>query len=293
VIIAVWLAARCTASTVDTRIRGRDEAMTNSEVVLYKTADGVATITLNRPDRLNAWINQMSIEYFDALDTAADDPSVRAIVVTGAGRGFCVGADMDMLADLGDGTQTERPDPRPHTYATSIPKPVIAAINGPCAGLGLVHASMADIRFAAAGTKFTTAFARRGLIAEHGSSWVLPRLVGQSVALDLLLSGRVFLAEEAYELGFVNHVYPGDELLDATMAYARDLAKHAASTSMAVMKAQVYDHYTLDLADALEQSNELMRRSLKRDDFREGVASYLAKRDPDFSGVTRTNVTEL
>ena len=188
--------------------------MTADDVVLYEAGDGIATITLNRPERLNAWTGPMGQAYFDALDRAADDPDVRVIVITGAGRGFCAGADMDMLQGIGEagGTGSD-PETRPHTYATTVPKPVIAAINGACAGLGFVHAMMADIRFAAEGAKFTTAFSRRGLVAEHGVSWVLPRVVGPAVAMDLLMSGRVFLADEAAELGVVNKTVPADALM--------------------------------------------------------------------------------
>lgn len=264
----------------------------SDDVVLYSAEDGIATITLNRPDRLNAWTGPLGTAYFDSLDRAADDPEVRVIVVTGAGRGFCAGADMDMLQGIQSaGGETREPETRKHTHATKIPKPVIAAINGACAGLGLVHAAMADIRFAAAGAKFTTAFSRRGLVAEHGVSWVLPRLVGQAVALDLLMSGRVFLADEAHELGFVNKVVAADELMATTLAYARDLADNAASSSMSVMKAQVYDHFDMTLDDSLEETNVLMARSLRRPDFKEGVASFVEKRPPSFAPVTRA--TEL
>ncbi|MDC1388221.1 enoyl-CoA hydratase [Acidimicrobiales bacterium] len=268
--------------------------MTTDDVVLYETADGVATITLNRPDRLNAWTGQMGRAYFDALDRAGDDPEVRVIVVTGAGRGFCAGADMDMLQGIGaaGGTGTD-PETRPHTHATSIPKPVIAAINGACAGLGFVHAMMADIRFAAEGAKFTTAFSRRGLVAEHGVSWVLPRLVGPAVAMDLLMSGRVFLSDEAAQLGVVNQTVPADELMDTVMAYARDMADNVASTSMAVIKHQVWSHYEQTMADSLQDTNGLMARSLRRADFKEGVASFVDKRAPKFASLTSAEAADL
>src|ERR671936_251644 len=188
--------------------------------VLYEAADGVATVTLNRPDRLNAWTRELGARFYELLERAAEDPEVRAIVVTGAGRGFCAGADMELLQSIGGGSAVvgERQELYPD-HLLGIPKPIIAAINGPAAGLGFVVALMCDIRFAAAGAKLTTAFARRGLIAEHGISWVLPRLVGPSRALDLLLSGRVVLAEEAAGMGLVNLVIAGDELLDETLAY--------------------------------------------------------------------------
>lgn len=258
-----------------------------SDTVLYTAADKVATITLNRPERLNAWTGEMGTAYFDALDRAAADPDVRVIVVTGAGRGFCAGADMDMLQGIGaaggaggGGGQAET---RQHTHALTIPKPVIAAINGACAGLGFVHALACDLRFAASGAKFTTAFGRRGLIAEHGVSWTLPRLVGQAVALDLLLSGRVFQAEEAYELGVVNKVVAADALMDEVLAYARELATYVSPASMAVMKHQVYNHPQMPIEEALADSEQLMATSLKGADFKEGVASFVQKRDPNFA----------
>jgi len=213
---------------------------------------------------------------------------VRVIVVTGAGRGFCAGADMDVLQGIGSGRAEPSadtggdPDWKP-THAMTLPKPVIAAVNGACAGLGFVLALACDIRFAAAGAKFTVAFSRRGLIGEHGMSWTLPRLVGQAVALDLMLSGRVFLAEEAKELGVVNQVFPAESLLDETLAYAHDLAVNVSPTSMAVMKRQVYTHPSMSVDDALAESNRLMAESLRRPDFKEGVASFVEKRPPDFA----------
>jgi enoyl-CoA hydratase/carnithine racemase len=255
-----------------------------TDVVTYDVTDGVAVLTLNRPDRLNAWVPAMQVRYFDLLEEAAADPEVKAIIVTGAGRGFCAGADMEVLQ--GSAEDDARGDERPQTFPMTIPKPVIAAVNGPAAGLGLVMALMCDIRFAAAGAKLTTAFARRGLIAEHGISWVLPRLVGSAHALDLLFSGRVVLAEEAAAMGLVNAVHPGDELMDRTLEYARELATWSSPTSMAVMKKQVYEHLELGAAPALEESNRLMAESFGRPDFGEGVASFVEGREPRFEGVS-------
>jgi enoyl-CoA hydratase/carnithine racemase len=166
--------------------------------------------------------------------------------------------------------------------ALNVPKPVIAAVNGACAGIGMVQALMCDIRFAAAGAKFTTAFARRGLIAEYGMSWILPRLAGTSRALDLLFSARVVLAEEALELGLVNRVVPAEHLLDEALAYAADIAVNCSPTSMSIMKQQVYRDISRDLVTAHDDAIELMKASLRRPDFREGVASYLQKRPPSF-----------
>ena len=254
-----------------------------TEVVTRNVSDGVAVLTLNRPDRLNAWIPEMQIQYFDLLEEAAADPAVKAIVVTGAGRGFCAGADMEVLQ--GDAADDARSDDRPQTLPLTIPKPVIAAVNGPAAGLGLVMALMCDIRFAASGAKLKTAFARRGLIAEHGISWVLPRLVGSAHALDLLFSGRVVLAEEAAQMGLVNAVHPPEELLDRTLAYARELATLSSPTSMAVIKRQVYEHLEQGAAESLDESNRLMAESFGRPDFAEGVASFVEGRPPRFEGV--------
>ena len=258
-----------------------------SDAVLYEVKGNIGLITLNRPERLNAWNGDVAAGYFSSLDKAAADPDVRVIVVTGAGRGFCSGADMDVLQGIQGAGGSAPAETRDARYAMSIPKPIIAAINGACAGLGLVHAVACDIRFAAAGAKFTVAFSRRGLIAEHGISWTLPRLVGQSVALDLIISGRVFLAEEAAELGMVNKVVPGDQLMDVTMAYAADMAANVSPTSMAVMKHQIYSQLSMSLDEAMTESNKVMRESLKRPDFKEGVSSFLEKRPPNFAPYSR------
>jgi enoyl-CoA hydratase/carnithine racemase len=262
-----------------------------SEVVQIAVGDdGVAVLTLNRPDRLNAWTRQMENRYFDLLEDCARDADVRTIVVTGAGRGFCAGADMDDLRDLGDdgGPSAEQvaTERRPQSLPLTIPKPIIGAINGPCAGIGLVQALMCDIRFAAEGAKLTTAFARRGLVAEHGISWMLPRIVGPARALDLLLSGRVVLAEEAAELGLVNRAVAPAELMPSTLAYARELATNCSPASMATMKRQVYAALQSGLADATAEADRLMLASFARPDFSEGVASFVERREPRFAALT-------
>jgi enoyl-CoA hydratase/carnithine racemase len=258
-----------------------------SSVVEMQIDDGVAILTLNRPERLNAWTGEMENAYFGYLDELGGSSDVRVIVVTGAGRGFCAGADMQDLEDLGagvvpDGAHAER---RPQSFPLTIPKPIIAAINGACAGIGLVQALMTDIRFAAAGAKLTTAFARRGLVAEHGISWILPRLIGPARALDLLLSGRVVLAEEALQLGLVNRVAPVETLLDETLAYAHDLAVNCSPASMATMKRQVYGDLERGLDGALAEADELMLRSFTAPDFVEGVTSFVERREPHFAAL--------
>jgi enoyl-CoA hydratase/carnithine racemase len=257
-----------------------------SEVVLYEATDGVALVTLNRPERLNAWTGEMERAYFDALEDCGASEDVRVIVVTGAGRGFCAGADMQELQAIGNNgveAAADAHDRRAQTFPLSIPKPIIAAINGPCAGLGLVQALMCDMRFAASGAKLTSAFARRGLIAEHGISWLLPRLVGPADALDLLLSGRVLLAEEAHQLGLVNRVLAPELLLEETLAYAHDLATNCSPASMATIKRQVYTALEQDLSQALTEADELMLESFTAPDFQEGVTSFLERRDPRFA----------
>ncbi|MDH2424948.1 enoyl-CoA hydratase-related protein [Sphaerisporangium sp. TRM90804] len=253
-----------------------------SELVLSSLAEGVLTLTLNRPDRMNAWTDAMGRRYFDLLEQAQRDPEVRVIVVTGAGRAFCAGADFDTLSALQDGTYDEEPDKRPASYATTIRKPVIAAVNGACAGLGMIHALACDLVFTAADAKWTTAFARRGLIAEYGMAWLLPRLIGQARAMDILLSGRTFTGTEAGELGLALRVLPGERLLDEALAYARELAVHSSPASMAVIKRQVWGDWDKSFEASATDAFGLMLEAFRRPDFAEGVASFVERRPPAF-----------
>jgi enoyl-CoA hydratase/carnithine racemase len=262
-----------------------------ADVVLCEIGDdGVAVLTLNRPDRLNAWTYPLQLALFDLLEQCAADERVRAIVVTGAGRGFCPGADMEDLSALsapGSNSAADaravRHDDRPITFATTIPKPVIAAINGACAGLGLAFALTCDIRICAASAKLTTAFSRRGLVAEHGMSWFLPRLVGPARALDLLLSGRIVRGTEAAELGLVNEAVEAERVLEVALEYARDVAANVSPASMATIKRQVYADLTRPLDEALNDANRLMVDSFSGSDFTEGVQSFLERRPPHFA----------
>lgn len=259
-----------------------------NDVVLYDVREpGIAVLTLNRPDRLNAWNGELAVRYFALLDQATNDPDVKVIVITGAGRGFCSGADMAALqvvndrADVASASAGRR---GPHE-TTLIPKPVIAAVNGAAAGVGLVIALMCDVRFAATNAKFTTAFSRRGLVAEYGISWILPRLVGAANAFDLLYSGRVILGDEAARMGLVNEAMAPELVFDRAIAYATELATLASPTSMAVMKRQIYADLDRSLPDATETAIELMNASLGRADLKEGIASYMQKRPPSFGPI--------
>jgi enoyl-CoA hydratase/carnithine racemase len=271
--------------------------------LLYEVRDPVAIVTLNRPDRLNALTGRLLAELKHAIAEAERDPRVVGIVVTGAGRGFSAGADMQDLQSTAaaGGTRASGEPPLESSpgdpslgpdfqvtygYLLAVRKPLLAAINGPCAGLGFVIAMLCDLRFASENATFTTAFANRGLIAEHGVSWILPRLIGPSRALDILWSGRKFDAAEADRLGILNRLLPHDDLLPESVRYIDQLAATSSPTSIMIMKQQVYRGLMQSLGPALEDANALMAESLRREDFKEGVASYLEKRPPKFARVT-------
>jgi enoyl-CoA hydratase/carnithine racemase len=271
--------------------------------LLYEVRDPVAIVTLNRPERLNALTGRLLAEMKHAIAAAESDERVVGIVLTGAGRGFSAGADMQDLQNTATAGGTRAsgaplPESSPgdpslgpdfqvtYGYLLAVRKPLLAAINGPCAGLGFVIAMMCDLRFASERATFTTAFANRGLIAEHGVSWILPRLIGPSRALDILWSGRKFDATEADRLGILNRLLPHDDLLAESTRYIEDLASKSSPTSIMIMKQQIYRGLMQSLGPALEDANALMSVSLRREDFKEGVASYLEKRPPRFARVT-------
>jgi enoyl-CoA hydratase/carnithine racemase len=260
--------------------------------VTYKTDSGVGIITINRPDRYNALRGRTVDELLAAFKYAWVDQEVGAVILTGAGeKAFCTGGDQKERAATGGYGETETgmfEIESLHKLIRAIPKPVIAAVNGAAAGLGLVQALMCDIRFAADTAKFTCAFSKRGLIAEYGISWVLPRLVGQANALDLLMSSRVILADEAHALGMVNKVVPAAQLMDVVMAYAADLAMNVSPSSMSVMKRQVYGDYSKDVSTASKDALVLMGQSFGRPDFKEGVQSFVQKRQAEFPPVDPT-----
>ena len=252
----------------------------DNEEVLSETRGAVRLLTLNRPERLNAWTTSMQRRYFALLEDADRDPAVRAIVLTGAGRGFCAGADIAALSEAS--ADSYSPPDHAWSFPIQLRKPVIVAINGPVAGLGLVAALFADVRFAAADAKFTTAFSKRGLVAEHGISWLLPKLVGVSAALDLLLSARTFTGTEAHALGLIDRVVARDEVLDTALDYARTLVSECSPVSMAEIKQQIYTSLDSGLHAATADAERRMRSSFHRPDSTEGVQSYLQGRAPEF-----------
>jgi enoyl-CoA hydratase/carnithine racemase len=279
--------------------------MPNQET-MYEVAKRVATITLNRPDKLNAWTAVMEQEVRAAMAGSERDENVRVIVLTGAGRGFCAGADISLLSTVatkgldaaqraqalqagagsGEGdVDGARVDFRKkYSYFPALSKPVIAAINGPAVGLGLVIALYCDLRFASDAARFSTAFARRGLIAEYGMAWMLPRLVGHANALDLLFSARLIDGAEAFRMGLANQVYPQDVFQEKVREYAVELASNVSPRSLRVIKRQVYEAMFQTLGEAFDISEREMLASLRCEDFKEGVAHFVEKRAPVFTG---------
>jgi enoyl-CoA hydratase/carnithine racemase len=271
------------------------------EEIIYRVEEGLAEVTLNRPAKLNAWTWRMGAEVQHALRTANADPAVRVMIVTGAGKGYCAGADMDMLQGIqrgeadgppsvGDGLAPELDPALPeafrgeYSYPLGLDKPVIAAVNGVAAGLGLSYSLYYDLRIASDRARFGTVFARRGLVAEHGTAWLLPRLIGMHNACDLLFSGRLIDAQEALRMGLVNRVVPHDDLMSSVRETAREIAELCSPRSLRIMKRQLYEDLFEDLGASMKKADREMVRSFGSEDFREGVASFLQRRPPRFSG---------
>ncbi len=270
--------------------------------VNYEVEDGVAVVALNRPDRLNAMTLTMAGEIRAAMQKATDDENVRVIVLTGEGRGFCAGADASRLQNRAAGNAIDEEDTLPFTGAieggldlpeafaakyawiASVPKPVIAAVNGPAVGVGMVLPMFADIRFAADTAKFGTAFTKRGLVPEYGLGWLLPRLIAPSKAFDLMYSARLVDAEEALDMGLVDRVYPTNELRAAVMEYAREIAEGVSPRSTRVVKEMVYQGLDEGFDKAMEDCLAEMTKAQKSDDFKEGIAAWKDKRVPNFTG---------
>ena len=269
------------------------------EEILYEVDGPAAVITMNRPASLNAFTQLMLAEIRHALGAAEKDESVVGIVLTGAGRGFCAGMDMNALGEMTTGGRRSgafphlacdpgNPDGDPNfqtaiTYLLGIRKPLIAAVGGAAAGMGLCYALFSDLRFVERRAKLTTSFATLGLVAEHGASWILPRLIGPSRALDLLWTSKRVDGEEAYRLGLADRLCEEGACVADAKAYIGELAKSAAPLSLMMMKRQVYRHLNAELGPAMQETNRWMEESLERDDFGEGVRSFVEKRAPKFT----------
>ncbi|MGN6609662.1 MAG: enoyl-CoA hydratase-related protein [Jatrophihabitans sp.] len=256
------------------------------ELVLREDRDGVAVLSLNRPHRRNAWTIPLQRRYYGRLQECVEDGSVRCIVVTGAGDTFCPGADTDELQVY---TQTGEFNPemaeieQAEWYPLTVPKPMIAAINGAAAGFGLVQTMMCDVRFAVPGARLSTAFARRGLPALHSASYLLPRLIGGSRAAELLVSGRTFTTDEAERIGLVHRLVPRETLLDAVHEYAADIAQHVSPASVQHIKEQLRAAQESTFLDALHDAEARELGALSSVDFHEGVMSFVERRPPAFA----------
>ncbi|MFC3172707.1 enoyl-CoA hydratase-related protein [Novosphingobium bradum] len=252
--------------------------------ILAEVREGVGVVTLNRPARLNAWTPDMGTLYFDTLDQLARNDEVRAILVHGAGRAFCAGADMSGLSGLTEtGGFGQARDPRSYWFPMSIGKPIVAAIKGPCYGVGLQQALVADVRFGATDAKISGPYAKRGLIAEVGISWMLSRIVGVGHAMDLMLSGRALTGEEALAMGLINRLVEPDALFDEAFAYARAMAGECSPWSMRMIKQQLYHDLMRGFSPSFQHSEDLLQVAMQGADFREGIAAFRDKRPLDFS----------
>ncbi len=263
--------------------------------IIYEVDGPCAIITMNRPEQLNAWTDTMGDEIRQAFHQAEHDDNVVGIIFTGADRAFCSGADLSLLDNIvsggrpgssaistpGDATLDEGYR-QTYSYIASIRKPVIAAIHGACVGMAIPIALFCDLRFATAKAFFMTAFAQRGLIAEWGSSWLLPRMVGNANAMDMLLSSRRVYAEEAQKMGLVNRVCEQGQLINQAKAYIADLAQNCSPYSMAIIKRQLHQDWMNSLNDAQNNAESLMLSSFAGENFKEGVAAILEKRPPQF-----------
>jgi len=257
-----------------------------SDEIIYEVDDPVATITLNRPATLNALTYSMLRSFRASVDAAARDPRVVGIVITGAGRGFCSGLDASVLqatATAGSSTRPVTDDvPGLFTWLLQVPKPIVCAVNGVAAGGGFVLTAMSDIRIASTSAAFTTIFSKRGLIAEHGTTWIVPRLVGAGAALDLLWSSRSIDAAEAHRIGLVQQVVEPDDLLFAARRYVVELADNVSPASLADTKRLVYEGFGVSYPAALHEIDAVQYAALDRPDAKEGAAALIEKRSPHF-----------
>ena len=267
------------------------------KATLYEVEGGIATITLNRPHRANAWTGRMHTEYRHLLEQADKDPNVRIIIVTGSGERFCVGGDAQALdghsksgsydagtaPDIVTPGETDfAPFQEDFSYHFALKKPVIAAINGAAAGVGLVLACYADIRFAVPGAKLTTAHGPLNMPAEYGLSWLLPRLIGGARALELLISSRKFLTDEAHQIGLIHRLVAAEDLQSETRAYAEDLIKRVSPEALRQSKRQTYLDFHRDIGASVREANDLLDTMVKQADYKEGIAAFLEKRPPNW-----------
>jgi len=270
------------------------------KTTLYSVEDQIATITLNRPHRGNAWTGRMHTEYRYLLDQADKDPAVRAIILTGSGERFCVGGDSQALDghskkgsyDAGTpvdiitpGSDEFAPFAEDFAYQFALSKPVIAAINGAAAGVGLVMACYADIRFAVPGAKLTTAHGPLNLPAEYGLSWLLPRLIGGARALELLLSSRKFLTDEAHQIGLIHRLVAPEHLLSETRAYAADMIARVSPEALRQSRRQTYLDFHRDIGASVREANTLLGEMVKQSDYKEAIRAFLEKRPANWSGM--------
>jgi enoyl-CoA hydratase/carnithine racemase len=264
--------------------------------IAYTVDAGVASVTFDQPERRNAWSGTMALQYRWALHHAHADPAVRVVVVAGAGQHFCVGAHADALDSIAAGggytKPVEEPPPWPagtpeglrhnHAFPLALSTPVIAALHGVCAGAGVVVATYADLRFAAEGARIASSFARLGLPAEYGAGWMLPRIMGVANAAQFLYAGGPLSAGEAQRLGFVQRVVADDDLLPATLDYARRLARESSAESLRTMKRALFTDAASDFDTAYRRSVDDMDAALRHPDLKEGLAAFRERRPPDF-----------
>jgi enoyl-CoA hydratase/carnithine racemase len=254
----------------------------DSPHVRYDVREGVATITFDKPDKLNAVDRRMHNRYYDLLAEADQDPGVRAIVVTGAGRAFCAGAEREQVTELeGGGAAALASRPRPIHFPALLSTPVVAAVNGPAVGIGLSYAAYADVRIASEDAYFCAIFPRLGLVAEQGLAWLLPRLCGQGNALDILLSGRRVGAVEAQAMGLVQRVADGDVLASAR-EYAGALAARCSPRSMSTIRRQVREAWASSLEEAANAAELLTQEALRSPDLSEALVAMRERRVPQF-----------
>ncbi len=270
----------------------------NFAEIIYEKADRVATVTMNRPEKLNAWTAKMGAEMRTAMMDAERDPSVGAIIITGAGRAYCAGADMGSLGEItagrtsagaaaaeDDWTRQQRADYRTqYSWLLALSKPVIGAINGACVGLGFTTCLYQDIRMASDRARMGLIFPQRGLAIEHGSSWMLPRIVGVARAVELAVTGRLVDANEALQMGLVTRVVPHESLMPTAREVASEIAHKCSPLGVAQAKKLIYQHLFSDLGTAIREDDESMQMMTRSEDFKEGVRAFVEKRAPRFTG---------